>query len=80
MIVVGMFVHYAITDLEKEVYMAKGTLKDSVLEDARKKALSTTHLPKAIKDNFKVQIKSGSIILTSKNISGKSVGRTSDKK
>lgn len=43
--------------------MAKGTLKDKVLDDARNKALHMSHIPEAIKASYDVSIRSGSVVL-----------------
>ncbi|MHB0945852.1 MAG: hypothetical protein ACYC3B_01630 [Sedimentisphaerales bacterium] len=47
--------------------MAKGTLRDSVLNDARNKALGMSHLPESIKAAFKVSYSSGQVVLTPKS-------------
>jgi len=49
--------------------MAKGSLKDRVLNDAREKALKMSHLPESIKTAFKVSYSSGQVILTPKSAS-----------
>lgn len=51
--------------------MAKGTLKDRVLDDARNKALRMSYTPEAIMKSYKVGIKSGYLVLNK---------RTSEKK
>lgn len=43
--------------------MAKGTLKDRVLDDARNKALRTSHIPETIKASYSISIESGSVFL-----------------
>jgi len=59
--------------------MARGMLKDRVLEDARNKAFRMVNLPKSIREEYKVSIRSGSIILTAKKSKGKSTS-SRDKK
>lgn len=49
--------------------MAKGVLKDKVVEDARNRAFKASHLPKTISKSFNSSIKSGAVILTEKKAS-----------
>jgi len=47
--------------------MAKGTLKDRTVEDARNKALRMSHVPDSIRATYSVSFEAGSVILTKKN-------------
>jgi len=59
--------------------MTKGILRDRVLEDARNKAFRTANLPRSIREEYEVSIRSGSIILTARKSNGKSAN-SRDKK
>jgi hypothetical protein len=50
--------------------MAKGDLKDRVLDDARNKALKMTHIPDSISKVYNVEIKSGKIAIKKKHTKG----------
>ena len=58
--------------------MAKGTLKNRVLDDARNKALRMSQIPDRIKASYDASIRDGYVILTKKKSShagsGKSAG------
>jgi hypothetical protein len=49
----------------------KYNLRDSVLNDARNKALEMSHLPDSIKKAFHTEIKDGQVILTPKKAKNK---------
>jgi len=51
--------------------MAKGTLKDKVVNEARNKALHMSHIPDGIKTSYEVCVTDGCVLLTKKNTTQK---------